>query len=80
MRAIPFEIGGRGVFANPEVEVAPGAAVVLEVAGPGEGEIGLGGRRQVGRSAEQPGDRLGQIVEDRLPRSRGSRSPWRRAG
>ena len=51
------------MLANAEVEVASAVIIGLEVAGAIEGEPCLGGRSQVGRTAEQPGNILCDRVE-----------------
>ncbi len=52
------------MLADAEVEVAARVFAGLEVAGAVEGQSGLGRRGQVGRTADQPGDILGDGVED----------------
>src|SRR5438034_8861722 len=56
--------GAHGVLANAEMQVPPGIAAGPEVARALEGEARLGRRREIGRATEQPGDVLGDGVED----------------
>src|SRR5271166_6240980 len=46
------------------MEIPPAVAAGLEVAGSLEGQPGLGGGCQVRGTADQPGDVLGQSIED----------------
>ena len=56
--------GAHRVLADAEVQVAAAVIVRLEVAGVVEGQPGLGGGRQVGRAADQPGEVLRDGVLD----------------
>ena len=63
-RGHAVENGPHRVLANPEMEVPPAVAAGLEVAGSLEGQPGLGRGGQVRGTADQPGDVLGQGIED----------------
>ena len=52
-----------GVFTNTEMQVAPAVVIGTESPGTVEGEIGFGRRRQVRRTAQQPGDVLGKGIQ-----------------
>ena len=78
---MPFAIGGRRVLADAEVEVAPAAALGLEVAGAVERRGSSSSTAT--RSAEPPtshGIALGERVRAPVPTSRGSRYPFASAG
>ena len=60
----PVENGAHGVLANAEMHVSPAVVRRGEVSRTVEGQPRLGRRRQVGGSADEPGDALRHGVED----------------
>src|SRR5450755_3307830 len=51
------------MLANPEMQVAPAGSISFQIAGPLEGETCLGGWREVGCAADEPGVMRGDGIE-----------------
>ena len=60
----PVHDGPHGVLADAEVEVAAAVAVGLEIARPLEGHVRLGRGGEIGGASDQPGDVLGDRVQN----------------
>src|SRR5262249_31942522 len=55
--------GRHRVFADAEMEISPTRRAGLEIPGPLKRQSGFVGRAEIGRSAQQPGDVLGEYVQ-----------------